>query len=119
MASKQSRTTSKAAFTRSLKGLRTALDTNALASSVTKKFDKVKDAWNEMQINHQAYLNTLNNDEEITAEDTWINYICDEFDKIELELDQYMDKISKDEEMNLKDQERKENEDKKQNKGRI
>ena len=95
MASKFARSTSKGSFTRSLKGLRKALDTNALLVTAQKKYDKLKQAWNEVQLNHQAYLNSLSDENQIEEEDKWILEICEQFDKIETEFDNYVDNMSK------------------------
>ena len=95
MASKSTRSTSKGSFTRSWKALREALDANVLLVTASKKYDKLKQTWDEVQLNHQTYLNSLADETQIEEEDKWILEICNQFDKIETEFDNYVENKSK------------------------
>lgn len=95
MASKSARASSKGSFTRALKSLRKGLDDGVLLITAQKKYEKLKQAWEEVQINHQTYMNTLTDETEIDTEDNWIQNIANDFDEIEIEYDKYCENITK------------------------
>ena len=114
MASKSARASSKGSFTRALKSLRKGLDDGVLLITAQKKYEKLKQTWEEVQINHQTYLNTLTDETEIATEDDWIESIANDFDEIEIDFDKYCENLTKirEEESNNRDAKNKDEETK-------
>ena len=94
---KQERTQSNRAFTRLVNGLRKAIETKALPQRISARFEKLCESWNNVQAKHNSYVNNLSDLSALDDEEEWISALQEEFENLELEVDDYVEKATKEE----------------------
>ena len=102
---KTARATAKSQFTRAEKKLNESLinigeeNEKVPVATIKRRFDDLSTRWDNAQDAHDAYAAALaaNNtpEDQLTTEETWLTEISERFDRLEVAVDQYMEKVDK------------------------
>ena len=96
------RSTAKSQFTRAEKKLIDSLNVGEEAekvpiSTIKRRFQDASERWSKAQDAHDAYVAniTVADEEQLQAEEQWIQEISDRFDRLEVSVDRYIDESEK------------------------
>ena len=88
---KQNRTSSRRAFTRKRKELIKTMEERDETEIITTRFEECKSLWKSVQENHEAYINLLDeSDEVMDAEEAWLEEVQNAFLEVERSKIRYL-----------------------------
>ena len=91
VAAKRKRTTSKRTFNRLANALEQILQGDSPQMTIQRRYVDLKDTWREVQATHDEYIDSLEEDADVEAEDAWLNELSDIFYKLEIQMDLVLD----------------------------
>ena len=59
--------------------------------TIQRRYVDLKDTWREVQATHDEYIDSLEEDADVEAEDAWLNELSDIFYKLEIQMDLVLD----------------------------
>ena len=90
---KRIRATANGKFTRLKGSLQKLIDENKPMLTIKNRYIDLKAAWSELQDKHEEYVMSLADDDEVNTAEHWMEEVNEEFDRIEVYTDQYMDEV--------------------------